>query len=76
MGKNMFGIWDWDDNDWIRELPSKVNDGDKAILAFETEIDARNRALRHFGYDEYQELVSNEIAHVSRLDSGQGEDQP
>jgi hypothetical protein len=51
----MFGIWDLEKNDWVRELPSKVDDGGEAILAFESERRARQRAAKHFGFDGYAE---------------------
>ena len=39
----MWGIWDFDLKDWVRELPSKVDDGGIAILAFENASDIARR---------------------------------
>lgn len=49
----LYGIWDYDDDDWLRELPSKVDDGGKAILAYENTIAAKLRAAKHYGHDSY-----------------------
>lgn len=49
----MYAIWDFDLRGWVRELPSKVNDGGEAILVFASLRKARERAAQHFGYDAY-----------------------
>lgn len=49
----MYGIWDLDLEDWVRELPSKVDDGGTAALCFETRRSACRRAAKHWGYDSY-----------------------
>jgi len=45
----MWAIWDFGCNDYVRELPSKVNEGGIAILAFEDKEEAQDRARRHWG---------------------------
>lgn len=49
----MWGIWDCNDADWVRELPSKVDDGGEAVLAFTSEAEAKRRAAKHYGYRSY-----------------------
>lgn len=56
----MYGIWI--DNDWLREYPEN-----KAILVFETKELAEKRAAKHFWYDDYQDVVENELAEVREI---------
>jgi hypothetical protein len=63
----VFGIWDNDRNDWVRELPSKVDDGGAAILAFEKCRQAQRRAAKHFGCDTYAEARRDGWCEVRRL---------
>lgn len=51
----MYGIWDFDAKDWVREMPSKVDDGGVAVLAFATKRQACERAAQHFAYQTYSE---------------------
>lgn len=51
----MFGIWDFENNDWFRE---PLCNG-KAILAFETGKTAKDRAAQNWGYDTYAEAESD-----------------
>lgn len=56
----LFGIWchDSKDNkgDWYRELPSKVDDGGIALLAFTSIRAAQQRAASEYGYHTYSEV--------------------
>lgn len=56
----MWLIWCFDANDgkgdWLRELPSKVDDGGEAVLAFTSQLKARQRAAKHYGFDTYGEM--------------------
>lgn len=63
----MWGIWDNDKNDWVRELPSKVDDGGSAILAFFSKADACRRAAKHFGFDSYTEAKTKDWCEVRPL---------
>lgn len=40
-------------DDFVRELPSKVDDGGVAILGFTSRREAESRAAKHFGYESY-----------------------
>jgi len=51
----MWVIWDFESNDWLRELPSKVDDGGVAVLMFGHRREAQERAAKHFGYEFYWE---------------------
>lgn len=46
----MYAIWDVEEQDWIRELPSKVDDGQIAVLVFRFKHHAQRRAAKHYGY--------------------------
>lgn len=67
----LYGIWckDLKDNkgDWFRELPSRVNDGDIAILAFTSKREARYRAADNYGYDTYAEAKKDGWCEVKPL---------
>lgn len=65
--EQMWGIWDKSQNDWLRELPSKVNDGGIAVLAFKTKTDACTRAAQHFGFDTYKDAKDNDWCEVKTL---------
>ena len=49
----MWLIWDVAEHDWIREMPSKVQDGGVAVLAFTSKREAYRRAAEHFGHKTY-----------------------
>ena len=49
----MYGIWLFDGQDWLREPPSAVAGGVRAVLAFESHAAAQTRAARHFGFASY-----------------------
>ncbi len=51
----IYGIWDVHIRDWVREMPSKVDDGGFAILAFASPDMAMRRAAKHFGFRIYSE---------------------
>lgn len=51
----LYGIWCKDEKDWLRELPSKVDDGGEAILAFQFLSEAKARAAQHYACDTYAE---------------------
>jgi hypothetical protein len=65
----MWGIWDCDSNHWVRELPSKVDDGGIAVLAFWSKREACRRAAKHFGFDDYADAKRNGCCEVRRLDA-------
>lgn len=50
-----YGIWckDEGDGDWLRELPSRVQDGGEAIIAYASIRAAWSRAAGHYGYHSY-----------------------
>lgn len=48
-----WAIWDKDAKDWVREMPSKVDDGGQAVLAYRSKQKAEKRAAKHFGYYSY-----------------------
>ena len=60
----MWGIWCLDTNDWLRELPSKVDDGGEAILVFSSKRAAQRRAAKHYGYDTYSEVFATGFCEV------------
>jgi predicted phosphoadenosine phosphosulfate sulfurtransferase len=49
----VWAIWDYVKKDWVREMPSKVDDGGEAILCYTSARAAKRRAAKHFGYDSY-----------------------
>lgn len=51
----MWAIWCLDVNDWLRELPSKVDDGGEAVLAYTSRRAAQRRAAKHFACASYGE---------------------
>lgn len=68
---NIYGIWCKDLNeskgDWYRELPSQVDDGGIAILAFTSLREARERAAQEYGFDTYVEARKNDWCEVRPL---------
>lgn len=71
-GADMFGIWvresaSREHAEWLRELPSKVDDGDVAVLAFTTRHEAEARAAKHFGYDTYDQMLADNWCEVRPL---------
>jgi hypothetical protein len=65
--RRLYAIWGEDIEDWIRELPSKVDDGEIAILTFTSLREARERAAKHYGFDTYAEAHRCAWATVERL---------
>lgn len=63
----LFGIWDFEANDWVRELPSQVDDGGVAILAYASEARAKQRACKHWAAGSYAELVEDGNGEVRPL---------
>lgn len=67
----IYGIWCKDENgnkgDWLRELPSNVDDGGIAILAFLTKRAATTRAAKHYGFTTYAEAVCRDWCEVRPL---------
>lgn len=63
----MWGIWCKDTNDWLRELPSKVDDGGEAVLAFASRMTARRRAAKHYGFETWAEVVVAGWCEVRKL---------
>ena len=59
----MFGIWDKDKNDWVRE--GAVSG--RAILAFEHEEAAEERAAQRFGFETYEEAADEGWCEVKPL---------
>lgn len=57
----LYAIWSENDEPtgsdnpegFVRELPSKVNDGGIALLVFTSRREAERRAADYFGYDSY-----------------------
>lgn len=65
--RRLYAIWGEDIEDFIRELPSKVNDGGEAILVFTNERAAKQRAADHYGFATYAEAHRCAWATVRRL---------
>jgi hypothetical protein len=67
----LYGIWCKDLNNskggWYRELPSKVDDGGIAILAYTSQRKAKRRAAQEYGFDTYAEAVRNDWVEVRPL---------
>lgn len=63
----MWGIWDYAARDWYRELPSPVDDGGTAILAFTSEGLAAVRATKAWGFDDWSEAKASGNFEVRRL---------
>lgn len=51
----MWGIWDIDFQEWVKEF----NTEKRAFLAFAKKEEAMKRAVSHFGYDSYDEVVKD-----------------
>lgn len=68
----IWAIWDLDEKDWVRELPSKVDDGGEAILAFTSKREAYRRAAKHFGFDSYTEATRKGWCEVREITKGAG----
>jgi hypothetical protein len=68
----MWLIWCEDVNDWLRELPSKVDDGGEAVLAFTTVLAARQRAAKHYGKNSYGEAKAEGWCRVVGVPSEKG----
>lgn len=49
----LYGVWQYDANDWLRELPSQMQDGGEAILAFTSVRQAQRRAADNYACDNY-----------------------
>ncbi len=70
----LYGVWCKDigtQGDWLRELPSKVQDGGTAILAFASEREAKRRAAVHYGFGAYSEAKAMNWCEVKPL-AGEG----
>lgn len=63
----MWGIWEFEINDWFRELPSKVDDGGIALLAFTSKAEACDRAAKNWGYDSYSQMKADGWGEVRPL---------
>ena len=66
----MWGIWCKDTEDWLRELPSKVDDGGLAVLAFTSKRDACRRAAKNYGFDTYTRAKRCDWCEVRPLAKG------
>lgn len=71
MAKKIYGVWCKDAHgnkgDWLREMPSRMDYGDIAILAFTTQRDAKQRAAREYGYETYTEAVKDGWCEIKPL---------
>jgi hypothetical protein len=63
----MYGIWLMETGGWMRELPSKVDGGNIALLAFESKREACKRAAKEFGYETYTEMKRDGWCEVRTL---------
>jgi hypothetical protein len=63
----MWGIWCLDTNDWAREMPSNVNDGGVAVLAFFSKQAACKRAAERYFYDTYTEAKRDGWCEVRKI---------
>jgi len=63
----LYGIWCYDTKDWLRELPSKVDDGGEAILVFTSKAKAMQRAAKNYGYDTYAQAEKDGWCSVREL---------
>lgn len=67
----LYGIWCKDEKnnkgDWLREFPSKVEDGGIAILAFTSKREAQRRAADNYGFGTYSEAKKNDWVEVIPL---------
>lgn len=61
----IYGIWCKDlkdyKGDWLRELPSNVDDGGIALLTFTSKREACARAGKHYGYDSYTQAKERRL---------------
>lgn len=64
--KSLWVIYDYDAKDYVRELPSKVDDGGTAILAFASRYEARKRAAKYFGFMTYKQAHQNNWCEVRK----------
>jgi hypothetical protein len=64
----LYGIWCKDaknnNGDWLRELPSNVQDGGEAILVYTSQSAAQQRAAEHYGFGSYADVKVNGWAEV------------
>ena len=67
----LYGIWckDLKDcrGDWLRELPSSVDDGGIAMLVFTSKRAAEERAAKNYGFDTYAQARKNDWGEVRSL---------
>jgi hypothetical protein len=67
----LYGIWckDLNENkgDWLRELPSRLEEGGKALLAFTSKRQAERRAADHYGYDLYSQVRRDDWCEVKEI---------
>jgi hypothetical protein len=66
----LYGICDLDTNDFVRELPSKVDDGGEAILVFTSKAAAERRGRQHFGCENESKAVRDGLYRVCQLGIG------
>ena len=65
----MYAIWCYDVGDWLREPPSKVDDGGRAILVWTNKGEAGQRAAQHYGAICYSEAKRDgwcEVVEIGR----------
>lgn len=63
----LYGIWDNNEKDWVRELPSTIDDGGIAILCFQTHSQACRRAIKHYGFNSYDDFCKSNFGKVKDL---------
>ena len=63
----MWAIYDVESDGWVKELPSKVDDGGIAILCFADRKDAEQRAAKHYGYDSYNEAYKDKHCAIVKV---------
>jgi hypothetical protein len=71
MDMKLYGVWCKDlkknKGDWMRELSSKVDDGEIAILAYTSKREAQSRAAKAYGYDTYSQVRKDDWCEVRPL---------
>lgn len=66
----IYGIWDYETKDWVREMPSRVNDGGVAVLAFQSKREACKRAADHWACGYYSDAKRLGYCEVRPLAQG------
>lgn len=67
----LYAIYSFDrEEGFIKELPSKANDGGEALLVFTSRRKAQDRAAQYFGYDRYSAVRNDGWCKVVEIGRG------